>query len=305
MKARSSILVSMVMGMSVSSFVQADVMEVMVGDIQFLGMDFPCNYSGDYGHFMSETVDQGQQPTTVVEFDLSGFIMEIDYGRIAWIRVTGPSHETSQAHPGADIDLFVVEGMADGIGVQYHYDGTNPMYDGSTSDFFASSVAAVDVQYGQSPTDGSFLSLGTSGSIVMTFNDLPGEGGDPGEGDGGGEGDGEGEGEGGNEGDGGSDDDGQDPGSGSGGGGPLLDIDPDNPALMDVGGRIWHQGLETNQMQSGLLGDSLVLRLNEIAPISEVITVYIGFEESSIPVPGPAGGAMALAAFAFRRSRKR
>jgi hypothetical protein len=199
----------------------------------------------------------------------------------------------------------MVEGMAGGIDVQYHYDGTNPMYDGATSDFFASSVAAVDVQYGQSPTDGSFLSLGTSGSIVMTFNDVPGDGGDSGEDDGGDEG--EDEGEGGNEGDGdgGSDDDGQDPGSGSGGSGPLLDIDPDNPALMDVGGRIWHQGLETSAMQSGLLGDSLVLRLNEIAPISEVITVYIGFEESSMPVPGPAGGVMALAAFAFRRSRKR
>ena len=302
----------MVMGMSVSSFAHANVMEVMVGDIQFLGMDFPCVYSGDYGHLISEAVDHGQQPTTVVEFDLSAFIMEIDFGRIAWIRVTGPAHETSQTHPGADMDLFMVEGMADGIGVQYHYDGTNPMYDGSTSDFFASSLAAVDVQYGQSPTDGSFLSLGTSGSIVMTFNDVPGEGGDSGEGDGGddaGEGDGgEGEGDEGGEdsdGDGGSNDDGQDPGTGSGGTWPPFDIYPDNPVLMDTGGRIWEQGLETDQMHSGLLGDSLVLRLNEIAPISEVITLYIGFEESSMAVPGPAGGAMALAAFAFRRSRKR
>lgn len=312
MKARSSVLVPMVMGMSVSATAHADVMEVMVGDIQFLGMDFPCAYSGEYGHLMSETVDQGQQPTTVVEFDLSGFIMEIDFGRIAWIRVTGPSHETSQTHPGADMDLFMVDGLSDGMSVQYHYDGPNPMYDGMSSDFFASSLAAVDVQYGQTPVDGSFLSLGTSGSIVMTFDELPGEGGDPGDGGDSGEGEDPSEGGGDDPGDGGADEDPTDGGSddqnpgnnGSGGGWPL-DIDPDHPALMDVGGRIWHQGIQTGGMQSGLMGDSLVLRLNEIAPISEVVTLYIGFEEASMPIPGPAGGVMALTAFALRRRRTR
>ena len=94
----------------------------------------------------------------------------------------------------------------------------------------------------------------------MTFNDVPGEGGDSGEGDGGddaGEGDGgEGEGDEGGEdsdGDGGSNDDGQDRGTGSGGTWPPFDIYPDNPVLMDTGGRIWEQGLETDQMHSGLL----------------------------------------------------
>jgi hypothetical protein len=63
--------------------------------------------------------------------------------------------------------------------------------------------------------------------------------------------------------------------------------------------------LETDALIQSVNGLDLSLRINEIAPIAEWVTINVGYYESNVPVPGPAGAlGLGLGAFFLKQRRR-
>ncbi|MCH2160873.1 MAG: hypothetical protein MK085_03255 [Phycisphaerales bacterium] len=262
----------------------ADVIEVEVGEFRFLGFENLFEYSGEFGDYVGPAWD-GSTPTTVGEIQVGQIGIDLELGPIAWIRISGPDTETSQVNPGADIDLFAIDGLPHGIQSHYVYEGPNPLYQNMPSELIAQEVSTLDFVPGDVDDDPSFVSLGISGSMIMLFEGI---------GDG-------------------SDDQGGSGDDGNGGGGPG-DVDngwpqsafPNlDPTLWSTNGRSWTGGLDTEAAFHGVGGESLLLRINEIAPIPENVTVHIAFMNMVTPVPGPAAGLLFAGVAGIRRRRCR
>ena len=288
----------------------ADVFELEIGEFRFQGSNHPFQYVGEYGEYVGSSL-AGDNPTTVGEIQVGKLAKDLDIGTIAWIRITGPDTQTSQVNPGADIDLFAVEGLPDDVQSHYHYDGPNTRYQGMVSDMLAQELSTLDFIPGQLDEDLSFVSVGTGGSLLMMFEAVGG-GSDGGGSDGGGDDDGgsDDSSDDGHDGPEDSGDDDSDDGSDGGpgdveGDGPLPTRPILDPSLWSADGREWADGFETQASFVGLGHDPLLLMINEIAPIPENVTVHIGFMNMMTPVPGPAGGLMLAAAAAIRRRRRR
>ena len=265
-----------------------DVLQMELGQFYFRG-EYSTVYSGEYEEYLAVS-HEGPYQRFVSDFHLGRLIEEQNLGSVAWIKVTGPDTETSIVNPGADIDLFTLEGLGSGVTARYEYEGPNTLYQEASSSSLAAEVAVVDFYHGQNDTDQSFVSLGTSGNLSMWFEGVSDDGGQDDEGD---ESEGDGTDDGGDNGD-------------SGKGGVLADVFDIEPGLGSQDGQLRDSGLETQASIVGVSGMELWLRVHEIAPIAEWVTINIGYASSSVPVPGPAG-VMALGAgtILIRRKRRR
>lgn len=278
-----------------ASFATADVIELDLGRIRFNGDTSDYTYEGSHGDLMGTDVEGDPHLRTVATVDLGTLFSQMNMGSIAWIRIedTGDNAYIEGMSPGADIDLFTLAGQPDGISTTYAYDGTNPIYQGFTSSQLASEVAAVDMEYGGGDHSPWWVALGDSGSLTMTLDGWPpaGDPGDEGDADDGDPGD-----AGGDPGDGGDGGDGGDPG----------DVQDDAPVFQipSLIGKSDHDG--------GILLPSFdlsgfQLRLNEVSPTPEWISVSIGYEiaGSQQVVPGPAMLPAVFGAAALIRRRRR
>ena len=220
----------------------------------------------------------------------------MDMGSIAWIRIqdTGENAYLEGMSPGADIDLFSLAGQPDGISTTYAYDGTNPIYQDFTSGQLASEVAAVDMEFGGGDHSPWWVALGDAGSLTMTLDGWPPVG-DPG-----------------GEDDSNDDDDAGDPGDGGGdpgNGGDPGDVEDDGPVFQIPA---FDVDLRKPDLDGGILLPSFdlsgfQLRLNEVAPTPEWISITVGYETagSQQVVPGPAMLPAVFGAAALIRRRRR
>jgi hypothetical protein len=233
---------------------------------------------------MGTDVEGDPHLRTVATVDLGTIFSQMNLGAIAWIRVedTGVNGYVDGMSPGADIDLFSLVGRPDGISTTYAYDGPNPIYQDFTSGQLASEVAVVDMDFGGDDDSPWWISLGDSGSLTMNLDGWP-----PFE-DSGDQGDG-----------GGDPGDGDDPG----------DVQDDGPIfqvlqpISDIrkhghGGGILLPSHDLSAFQ---------LRLNEVSPSPEWISVTIGYQiaGSEQAVPGPAMLPAVFAAAGLIRRRRR
>ena len=290
MVIRSHLTAGMVSLACVQAGAGADVLQLELGQFYFRG-DYPTIYSGDYQSYLAES-HEGPYQRPVSEIQVGAIMKDLDLGPIAWIRISGPDTETSLVNPGADIDLFRLEGLAEDVHACYAYNGPNALYHGASSESLAAEVAAVDFLQGQSDTDSTFVSLGTSGSMLMWFEGATGGHDNDGGGSDGSDNDSD-------EGDDGDTDSGDDHGA-------------DNTLNMDV---IWGsayggqagEGVDLAASVQGVSGSNLWLRINEIAPISEWVSIDVGYyHQSSVPIPGPTGAiALGVGAFLARVRRRR
>ena len=281
MSTRSLIATGLVSLAILQADAGADVLQLELGQFYFRG-DYPTIYSGEFQEYLAES-HEGPYQRPVSELHVGGIIADLDLGSIAWIRISGPDTETSLVNPGADIDLFTLEGLCDDIETRYAYNGPNALYHKASSGSLAAEVAAVDFTHGQGDADSTFVSLGTSGSLQMWFEGDS----DSGEKDSGG-------------------DDTGDEGKGdSGAGGTLGEIFGIEPAWRSASGKRHGRGLETEASIQGVYGLDLSLRINEIAPIAEWVTIDVGYYGSSVPVPGPAGALGLGVGMIFLKRRRR
>ena len=290
----------------VAPFAAADVLELDLGRIRFNGNTSDYTYEGSHGDLMGTDVEGDPHLRTVATVDLGTLFSQMNMGAISWIRVedTGVNGYVDGMSPGADIDLFALVGRPDGISTTYAYDGPNPIYQDFTSGQLASEVAVVDMDFGGDDDSPWWVSLGDSGSLTMTLDGWPPveDPGDPGDdsdapGDGGGD----------------PGDDSDDPGDGGGdpgdGGGDPGDVQEDGP-IFQVLQPI--SEIRKPDHDGGILLPShdlsgFQLRLNEVSPSPEWISVTIGYEiaGSQQVVPGPAMLPAVFAAAGLMRRRRR
>jgi len=282
-------------GLAGSPVAGADILELELGSFLFGHGTDDYEYVGDYAAFMGSDVEGDPIEKTVATIDLGAVLAAFDMSAIAWITISDPGTNAYYTNPGADIDLFTVSGLPEGVGVEYGYDGINPLYTDMSSAELAQEVAEVDFTTGAGDASDLFVSLACEGSLTMSFLDWPDSGGggdDPGD-------------------DSGSGDSGpgDDPGDDSGG-----DPDTDDGADWEPGDILDLPGLGGDSPIGGEVAvpsidpDALFLRFNEIAPTAEWVTISIGLLASShhVVVPGPFTiTALPVAVGLMRRRRRR
>ena len=287
----------------VASFAAADVIELDLGRIRFNGDTSDYTYEGSHGDLMGTDIDGDQHLRTVATVDLGTLFSQLDMGSIAWIRVqdTGENGYQEGSSPGADIDLFALAGQPDGISTTYAYDGPNPIYQDFTSGQLASEVDTLDMDFGGDDHSPWWVALGYSGSLTMTLDGWP-PAGDPGD-------DGDS-----NDGDDADDSDdpvdgGGDPGNGGDPGGDPGDVQDDGPVfqVMSPISQIRKPGHGGGILLPSFDLSGFQLRLNEVSPTPEWISVSIGYEiaGSQQAVPGPAMLPAVFGAAALIRRRRR
>lgn len=286
-----------------TSIAAADVIELELGRIRFNGDTSDYTYEGSHADLMGIDYEGDPHLRTVATVDLGTMFSRMDMGAIRWIRVqdTGINGYVEGMSPGADIDLFSVAGRPDGISIDYAYDGPNPIYQDFTSSQLASEVGAVDMDFGGDDDSPWWVSLGDSGSLLMTFDGWPpiDDAGDDDANDGGDEGDS-------GDGDAGGGDDSGDSGDDGGPG----DVEDDGP-VFELPGPV-PGPMKPGHADGGILLPSFdlsgfQLRLNEVSPSPEWISVTIGYEiaGSQQVVPGPAMLPAVFAAAGLLRRRRR
>ena len=280
-------MTSVIAGIAMSSVAHADVWELDLGDFRFGHGTDGYEYQGNHSEFLGSEIEGDPIEKTVATVDLGALMASQAAQEIAWIRISDPGCNSYYSNPGADIDLFDISGLPEGVGIDYWYEGSNSLYQGMSSEDLATELDQVDFDYGYGDNSPIWVSLGCEGSITMTLDGWP----DPGSGDSGGD----------DPGDDPGDDTGDDPGDGgSGGGGPGDVIDLGDIFGDPHGGNGGVLTLPANQY----LG--FLLRFNEIAPTAEWVNITIGLQGSSMPVvPGPIGLAVLPMAMGFIAPRRR
>ncbi|MHC4793065.1 MAG: hypothetical protein ACYTDE_02065 [Planctomycetota bacterium] len=274
-----------------ASVAAADVIELDLGRIRFNGETSDYTYDGSHGDLMGTDIDGEQHLRTVATVDLGTLFSRMDMGSIAWIRIqdTGENSYVAGSSPGADIDLFAVAGRPDGISTTYAYEGPNPLYQDFNSGQLASEVDTLDMEYGGGDHSPWWVALGDSGSLTMHFDGWP-PAGDPG---------GEDDSSGG----------GGDPGDGGDPGGDPGDVEDDGPVfeVKSPTDEIRKPGHDGGILLPSIDLSGFQLRLNEVSPTPEWISVSIGYEiaGSQQVVPGPAMLPAVFGAAALIRRRRR
>ena len=274
-------------GIAVTSAAHGDVWELNVGDFLFGNGTTGYEYQGDHADVLGSDIEGDPIEKTVATVDLGTLMASQSAQSIAWIRISDPGCNAYYTNPGADIDLFNISGLPEGVDFEYSYDGSNDLYQGMSSEDLAIELQQIDFNHGFHDHSPLWVSLDCEGSITMTFDGWPDSG------DGGGSG---GDDSGDND---SGDNDSGDNDSGGDDSGGIIDI-------SDLFGDP-HQGdggvlnLPSNQYTD------FILRFNEIAPTAEWVNITIGLQGSSMPtVPGPMGLTvlpMAMGLMARRRRR--
>ena len=282
-------------GLAGSPVAGADILELELGSFLFGHGTDDYEYVGDHAAFMGSDVEGDPIEKTVATIDLGAVLAAFDMSAIAWITISDPGTNFYNSNPGADIDLFTVSGLPEGVGVEYGYEGINPLYTDMSSAELAQQVAEVDFTDGAGDASDLFVSLACEGSLTMSFLDWPDSGGsgdDPGDDSGSGDS---------GPGDGPGDDSGGDPDTDDGADwepGDILDL-PGLGGDSPIGGEVAVPSIDP---------DALFLRFNEIAPTAEWVTISIGLLASShhVVVPGPFTiTALPVAVGLMRRRRRR
>ena len=270
-----------ILGIATTSAVQGDVWELNVGDFLFANGTGGYEYQGDHAQHLGSDVEGDPIEKTVATVDLGALMAAQSAHSIAWLRISDPGCNFYNTNPGADIDLFAVSGAPEGLDIQYHYEGSNSLYQGMSSHDLGVELQQVDFNYGFPDSSPLWVSVGCEGSITMTFDGWP----DPGDDDDSGE-------------DGSGGDDPGDDDSGGGDPGDVIDISDlfDDPHQGD-GGILTLPSNEYFDFE---------LRFNEIAPTAEWVNITIGLAGSSMPtVPGPMGLTVLPMAMGLMSRRRR
>lgn len=125
------------------------------------------SYTGAYNNrTFSEDVDGH----TVISVDVAGILDSLGYDMLWSITITDNGSNTyGSLSPGADIDLFRVEGAA--TDVTYSYLGPNPVHQSESVDRLADRLLQLDSYSGaQDAWDITQVSLGWDGAVTATFN---------------------------------------------------------------------------------------------------------------------------------------
>ena len=145
------------------------------------------SYAGDWGGYVSSTLDQGY---TVLDIDVAG-IMALSgdrYLKSVTIRDYG-TNSYGASSPGADIDFVDFVGLDSGIDVYASYAGPTMVHDGESSEQLMGRLGQLDAFSGaHHEADDVYVSLGRLGELEMRFlgNDGGDQGGGGGSDDGGG-----------------------------------------------------------------------------------------------------------------------
>ncbi len=264
----------------------ADVLEVDLGRFTFNGGTSDYTYEGDWSSVLGQDVE-GTDPDwmrTVATVDLGSLISAMGGRQIAWISVVDTGDNWYGFTPGADVDVFRVDGLPEETLVSYAYDGDNHHYSGWDSQKYADRTAILDQRTGGGDDTPWWVSLDRDGALTMTFDRWPAGGGDSG--------------------DSGSDDTEGD-GSGKTDGGIIgvaneLTTSVWIPPTRDPG------DADGGMIEPSWSFTGLELRFNEVSPTAEAVNIRIGFAESSFfgPVPGPGGLAVLGASIRLRRRRR-
>lgn len=220
-------------------------------------------YNGLYGSYFSSQLVNNGEPHTVITVDLYGLVTAAGYNAIDSISIVDAGNNQYVGSPGADIDLFTLQGIDPATAITYAYNGPNAQHINETSAVLGSRVGLLDTISGDQDYNSlHFVSLGKLGALSASFL-VPsgGAGGGSGGGSGGGGG-----------GDGGP---GQMGGGGGGGGTPT-----------------WSNYL--------LIQPGMKLTLSE-AGSSEGYLIKI--QASMVPAPGAAAGLLGLLGLGGRRRR--
>ncbi|MFM1832101.1 MAG: hypothetical protein RLZZ461_417 [Planctomycetota bacterium] len=286
---------------ALSATVSADVLELDLGRFRFNGGVSDYTYEGDWSSVLGKDVEgtDADWTRTVATVDLGALITAMGGRSIEWISITDTGENWYGFTPGADIDVFRVEGLAEGMSVNYSYAGPNSYYNGFGSADFAERAAVLDQRSGTDNSTPWWVSLGDRGTLTMTFDGWPTPN-DSGSDDSGAD----------DSGSGGSDDAIDNGGGDTGGddnGGGVIDAPP-----LDLFTAVAIPQFDDRVTDGGLLLPSwsftgLELRFNEVSPTPESMFIRIGFSASNSfappPVPGP--GALGVLGFALRVRRRR
>jgi hypothetical protein len=273
---------------ALSATVSADVLELDLGRFRFNGGVSDYTYEGDWSSVLGKDVEgtDADWTRTVATVDLGALVTAMGGRSIEWISIVDTGENWYGFTPGADIDVFRVDGLADEMSVTYSYDGPNSHYQSYGSADYAERTALLDQRTGTDDSTPWWVSLGDKGALTMTFDGWPASS-DPGSGDSG------------------TDD--------TGGTVDGDDIDTDGGVLdapFDLFTAIATPSIDDRTSGGGLLLPSwsftdLELRFNEVSPTPEWMSIRIGFSASNsfAPVPGP--GALGVMGIALRLRRRR
>jgi len=291
-----TLLCGAITAITLSAPLGADVLELDLGRFQFNGGTTDYTYDGDWSSVLGKDVE-GTDPEwmrTVATVDLGSLIAAMGGRQIAWISVVDTGENWYGFTPGADMDVFRIEGLADETLVSYTYDGPNGHYAGWDSAKYADRTAVLDQRTGGGDDTPYWVSLGLDGELTMNFDRWPETGTDD------------------------SADDASDDASDD----PIDDVETDDggndagdggviQAPDGLSTAVWIPLPDDRPKDGGILESSwsftgLELRFNEVSPTAESVNIRIGFAASSFyggPVPGP--GALTVLAAAFRLRRRR
>jgi hypothetical protein len=278
---------------ALSATISADVLELDLGRFRFNGGVSDYTYEGQWASVLGKDVEgtDADWTRTVATVDLGSLINVMGGRQIAWISIVDTGENTYLATPGADIDVFRVEGLSEETSVQYSYLGPNANYVGWGSEQFADRTALLDQRTGGGEATPWWVSLGREGALTMTFDQWPSGGSDGSGGSdaGGGTEDGEG-----------SDDN---EGTVDTNGGGVLTTDSGLNTLWTISDK--DRDLDGGLLESAWSFAGLELRFNEVSPTAEWMSIRIGFVQSSSFAPVPAPGALSVIGIAIRLRRRR
>ncbi|MHC5007856.1 MAG: hypothetical protein ACYTGF_10915 [Planctomycetota bacterium] len=140
-------------------------------------------YDGSYGAYVHSELAPGLDGAdhTLIAIDLAGIMASHDLTGFYGVSIIDAGYNMYGAlSPGADIDLLVLEDLAPQIGVNFVYEGPNPVHQDETASLLSRRVSLLDSFSGaQDAWDYKHVSLGERGrfkallSRPMSLVDLP------------------------------------------------------------------------------------------------------------------------------------
>ena len=111
------IMTSVIAGITVTSAAHGDVWELNVGNFLFGNGTTGYEYQGDHAAVLGSDIEGDPIEKTVATVDLGALMASQSAHSIAWIRISDPGCNSYTTNPGADIDLFSVSGLPEGLGL--------------------------------------------------------------------------------------------------------------------------------------------------------------------------------------------
>ncbi len=146
------------------------------------------DYEGDFGHLISVTAAAQNQTMfpTEITVDLSSLLDEAGYNAFTAVTVRDTGQNIYGANsPGADLDLFTIDGLGDSFDVLLRYEGPVTFHELENSDTLKTRTADLDALSGFTHENSlQYVSLGDRGELTAHVSgwDAAGSGGDDGDG---------------------------------------------------------------------------------------------------------------------------